>query len=78
MLFRSIVVIAEELDDLLNIGNLARNFNRNYYDLQMRDPVLRDAGQGQKNDAPAADVPAAMPESTENAGELPAVEPVDK
>ena len=24
--------IAEELDDMLNIGNLARNFNRNYYE----------------------------------------------
>ena len=45
--------IAEELDDLLNIGNLAREFRRNYTDLYMSDPMLKDPA------APA--VPAAAP-----------------
>ena len=34
--------IAEELDDMLNIGNLAREFRRNYADHYMSDPRLRD------------------------------------
>ena len=40
--------IAEELDDMLNIGNLSRNFNRNAYDLELRDPRLRDAPADKK------------------------------
>lgn len=62
--------IAEELDDLLNIGNLSREFRRNYYKLSMSDPRLSDpvppngaeksddAGKGAavaEDDAPAAE-----------------------
>lgn len=49
--------IAEELDDMLNIGNLARNFNRNVYEMDLRDPRLREAKTEKKADAPAADKP---------------------
>jgi hypothetical protein len=70
--------IAEELDDMLNIGNLARNFNRNYYDLQMRDPVLRDGGDSKKQDAPVDNVPASMPETLDASGNTPVAEPSEK
>ncbi len=64
--------IAEELDDLLNIGNLSREFRRNYYKLSMSDPRLSDPvskDNAVKNDnvvkeAAAADddAPAAEPQ----------------
>ena len=47
--------IAEELDDLLNIGNLSREFRRNYYKLSMSDPRLSESASQsetvQKNDS---------------------------
>jgi hypothetical protein len=67
--------IAEELDDLLNIGNLARNFNRNYYDMQLSDARLREvpAGAPAANQKPAeVNVPAADAENSD----MPVVEPV--
>ena len=65
--------IAEELDDMLNIGNLAREFRRNYFDLSMSDVRLRDpnAEAAEKTEASAQenaasteveDVPASEPE----------------
>ena len=64
--------IAEELDDMLNIGNLSREFRRNYFELSMSDPRLRDPGAKNENAAPAAsaeepqaensDAPTAEPE----------------
>ncbi|MCI5779396.1 MAG: hypothetical protein MR051_06245 [Lentisphaeria bacterium] len=53
--------IAEELDDMLNIGNLARNFNRNYYDMQLSDPRLREAPAPSAAAAPAEPMAAAEP-----------------
>ena len=64
--------IAEELDDMLNIGNLAREFRRNYYDLSMSDARLRNPaaapeGNQVKNgeDIPVGseEVPASEPEA---------------
>ena len=64
--------IAEELDDLLNIGNLAREFRRNYYDLSMSDVRLRDpasepeqknpAKSGEETPVDSDEVPASEPE----------------
>ncbi len=65
--------IAEELDDLLNIGNLSREFRRNYYEQFMSDPRLRDPA---KQDAPAA--PAAPAEAAPAADDdAPVAEPVE-
>ena len=64
--------IAEELDDLLNIGNLAREFRRNYVDLYMSDPKLKDpvpvapetdaASEKTAADIQQDDLPASEPE----------------
>lgn len=63
--------IAEELDDMLNIGNLAREFRRNYANHYMSDPRLREPGQVQasaeKSLPPAA--PAAPAENSDAADE---------
>ncbi len=74
--------IAEELDDLLNIGNLTRNFNRNYYDMQLTDARLRDvpaAADAAKDAAPAVE-PAVKnaPEAVPASNELPVAEPIGK
>ena len=65
--------IAEELDDMLNIGNLGREFRRNYYNLSMSDPRLRD-----HNDA--GDAAAVQSEGAEITApaELPAAEPQEQ
>ncbi len=65
--------IAEELDDLLNIGNLAREFRRNYSDLAMSDVEIRDSADDEQA-APAArsDAPAQQPAVSDDA---PAAEP---
>ena len=68
--------VAEELDDMLNIGNLAREFSRNYYNFAMSDPRLSDPASpaarkenpGAVND-PADDAPAAEPEALPVSGE---------
>ena len=85
--------IAEELDDMLNIGNLARNFNRNLYEMDMRDPRLRDVKGAKKAEAGAAEKPAAgeqaapvaeqkpaeqKPAAEAQADELPVAEPTGK
>lgn len=62
--------IAEELDDLLNIGNLSREFRRNYFELSMSDPRLRDPAKAESNAAEAEPVAAPQEES-----ETPAAEP---
>ena len=64
--------IAEELDDMLNIGSLAREFRRNYYDLSMSDARLRDPEnvsapqeddqQKDDNNSASDEVPASEPE----------------
>lgn len=53
--------VAEELDDLLNIGNLKREFVRNYVDMRLRDRPLQD----QSGAAPAAPMAPAAPELPE-------------
>ena len=71
--------VAEELDDMLNIGNLAREFRRNYFTVAMSDNRWAGEvpGEQKQETAPAAekvpavpgedDLPAAEPESlTEN------------
>lgn len=63
--------IAEELDDLLNIGNLAREFRRNYFDLSMSDTTLRAADPQGENQLPA--VPA--DNNNDVSEELPSSEP---
>ena len=65
--------IAEELDDLLNIGNLAREFRRNYFELSMSDTEIRDSADEQEQAPPArAEVPA-DPQPADN--DQPAAEP---
>lgn len=61
--------IAEELDDLLNIGNLAREFRRNYFDLSMSDAEVRDSSDGEEPSALPArgDAPAAQPAGSDDA-----------
>lgn len=70
--------VAEELDDLLNIGSLAREFRRNYFEASMSDVRLRVPSAGE-TEAPAAQpaVPAdaAEPAAQGEAEELPASEP---
>lgn len=72
--------IAEELDDLLNIGNLARNFNRNYYDMQLSDPRLREIPAAPA--APAAAEPSIAPAAVtaptaeKDSAEMPVAEPI--
>ncbi len=79
--------VAEELDDLLNIGNLKRNFYRNNFEMEMRDPRLRnpEPEKSEKvSEAPAAEntadaVPSAEPvaPAAENtAAAVPTAEPV--
>lgn len=62
--------IAEELDDMLNIGNLAREFRRNYFDLSMSDSTLRPVAP-QKVEEQSASVSA----ENNNSEELPSTEP---
>ena len=64
--------IAEELDDMLNIGNLAREFRRNHYNLSMSDPRLRDSGEAVAEPAVQSEAPAGNPT------EIPAVEPQEQ
>lgn len=62
--------VAEELDDLLNIGNLSREFRRNYFELSMSDPRLRDPAEKSSVE------PAAQPqESADAEDDAPAAEP---
>jgi hypothetical protein len=66
--------IAEELDDMLNIGNLAREFRRNYADLMMSDPRLSDPAADNGTASPKA--PAVKADEAQDAGdEMPASEP---
>ena len=65
--------IAEELDDMLNIGNLAREFRRNYFELSMSDSRLRDPEQGEEVQAPAKKDEAK--EDSVEVEDLPASEP---
>lgn len=66
--------VAEELDDLLNIGNLKRNFYRNHFDMEMSDPRLRnpEAEKTEKVSEPAAETAAAE----SGAAAIPVAEPV--
>lgn len=63
--------IAEELDDMLNVGNLAREFRRNYRDHYMSDAQIR-VSDGAERPA-AGNVPAESSASSED--EMPAFEP---
>lgn len=67
--------IAEELDDLLNIGNLTRNFTRNYYDMQLTDARLRDVPAAEKSVVKAEENAV---EATPVAEDVPVAEPVAK
>lgn len=68
--------IAEELDDMLNIGNLPREFSRNYYEYSMSDPRLRDPGSpAPATAAPAAAAPAAPAAGAADDGAKPVAEP---
>lgn len=70
--------IAEELDDMLNIGNLTRNFNRNLYDMQLADPRLRDMQAAKSAETKEADSAKNAPEAAPVAEDLPVAEPVGK
>ena len=63
------VRVAEELDDLLNIGNLSREFCNNYRDMSLRDRPLRTPGQ-------KVEKPAAAPAAEPGASERPVADPV--
>jgi hypothetical protein len=64
--------VAEELDDLLNIGNLAREFRRNYFDASMSDVRLLEQSA---NEPETSAAPKAAPAAQSDAEELPASEP---
>ena len=64
--------IAEELDDMLNIGNLAREFRRNFYNLSMSDPRLRDSADVNAETAAPSGAAAETP------AEIPAAEPQEQ
>lgn len=67
--------IAEELDDMLNIGNLAREFRRNYFTVAMSDS--RWSGGEVKKADKKEEVPAPLAnnESAEQNDDVPASEP---
>ncbi len=59
--------IAEELDDLLNIGNLAREFRRNYFDHSMSDAEIRDSVSDGEVAPPAVGSATAAPDQNDDA-----------
>ena len=68
------VRVAEELDDLLNIGNLSREFCNNYRDMSLRDRPLRNPGRAAAK--PAAPVAPAAPAADDAAADRPVADPV--
>lgn len=66
--------VAEELDDMLNVGNLAREFRRNYRDHYMSDPQMKVADMEKADNLPASREVQAEKESS-GSDELPAFEP---
>ena len=68
------VRVAEELDDLLNIGNLSREFCNNYRDMSLRDRPLRNPGKGVAK--PAAPVAPVAPAADAAAADRPVADPV--
>ena len=57
---------------MLNIGNLAREFRRNFYNLSMSDPRLRDSADVNAETAAPSGAAAETP------AEIPAAEPQEQ